>query len=165
MVRYAVALALFLVLLTGCHSNRYTPERLTGQGIWKPAPNVPKDKPSIQRNRTDRAPQVTSSPKPEAKPAAQVEKEDHTLGLPQDITTATFEQLWHAAVQWAVGSYQEAVHRAWAELERRGTSILDEVVGKLPFSQANSGLDQRAFTGYFKAIGQEIGRASCRERV
>jgi HEAT repeat protein len=79
-------------------------------------------------------------------------EDDSSLGLPKDLTTATFMQLWYAAVKWEVGSYRDAVLNARKEIARRGLSVLNDVKAELPYTE---GLAQRAFEEYFKALGED----------
>ncbi|MDZ7815574.1 MAG: hypothetical protein U5N86_06115 [Planctomycetota bacterium] len=68
------------------------------------------------------------------------------------MTTEDFDQLWFVASQWGVGSYQEVVRSARAEICRRGTDTVDFVLAKLPYE---GGMQFRTLTMYFKALGDD----------
>ncbi|GAB4149783.1 MAG: hypothetical protein Kow00107_00070 [Planctomycetota bacterium] len=152
MKNFLLFLSLLMLFGAGCHMNRYTPERLNDAG-WKPKPDAPKEKPSVGDNSTDKSvmPAVNATAEPQKTKAPQQEKDDPSLGLPKDLKTATFEQLWYAAIQWEVGSFREAVLASREELARRGTEVLEQVKFQLPYKE---GLEQRAFVEYFKSLGE-----------
>ena len=91
-------------------------------------------------------------------PAPSQAVEERKVELPEDVSTATFEQLWFVSCQWQVGTFMEVIKKARAELRRRGKGILPDVLGQMPYT---SGLVQRAFVDYFRSLGDDAVAPIC----
>ena len=107
--------------------------------------------------RAAQAPPAAASPVPSASPGKTVPpasggEAERKVELPDDVTAASFDQLWFVSRQWQVGSYIEIVARARAELRRRGKSVLADVMKQFPI---DGGLEQRAFVDYFRSLGDD----------
>ena len=104
-----------------------------------------------QKSQKESSVTATAKTKVEVKKEAEKE-EERKVELPDDITTATFDQLIYVAVQWEVGSYIEIVRKAKAELRRRGKAVLPDIIKSMPYS---GGLAARAYDDYFKSLGED----------
>ncbi len=104
-------------------------------------------KPKKQPDQT--TPSAITTAAPTVTPPAPSEESPMKVELPEDITTASFKQLWFVARQWAVGSYQEMVTKARNELARRGLAIIDDVMAEFPLDDS---LEIEVFAAYFGAL-------------
>ena len=105
-----------------------------------------------EEQKSQKATSVSATATAKVAVEKKAEEEETKVELPEDITTATFDQLIFVAVQWEVGSFSAMVKRAKAELRRRGKAVLPDIIKSLPYS---GGLAARAYDDYFKSLGDD----------